>query len=482
MNIKRITAAVLSAMMLTSSAVFADNSEYSGEYQAFEQIAEYIAQRYIDDTVTKEEVMTQGLSRLLEGNDPLLIELLKSTLKSMDDYSEFYTAEEYMKFQQSMEKSFYGIGIIMQMQDDGYVMITDFAEENGTAEKNGFKIGDKIYKVDGFDVTGLSMDEVRARVIGEENTTVKITVLRDGNEVELETTRVAVHENTVGSGVLEGNIGYMQIVTFNSQTSSQFRENLDFMRESGVKKIILDLRNNTGGLVNAAVEIAQEIVPKGKIIDVKYRQSEYNITYKSTLPKKEFEWIVLVNEHTASSSEILASAMQDSKAAKLVGTKTFGKAVIQNMFPLTNGSVFKLTVGEYVTRNGKKINHTGLTPDVEVENIISSIDTAGYSSFDFKTKVSFGAYSDNVKAAKERLKILGFYKGDASNKVFDGELKEAVSNFQKANDLFSYGVLDIATQVTIDEVFSDIEITTDEQLKKAYSMLGGDVSKLFMTE
>lgn len=485
MKLKRIISAILMTIMLApASAAFAETNEtqYSGEYHAFKQIAEYVSERYIDESLTTEDIMAQGLSTLLEGNDPLLIELLKSTLESMDDYSEFFTAEEYKAFQQSIEKTFYGIGITMQMQEDGYVQIVSFIEENSTAEKNGFRVGDKIYKVDGVDVTGWTMDKVRSKVIGEENTTVRITVLRDGEEIELETTRVAVHEDTVAGGVLAGNIGYIQITSFSTSTYPQFAESLDFLRKKGVEKIILDLRNNVGGLVTSAVDIAEDIVPKGKIIDVKYRQSEYNVTYKSSLPKKEFDWVVLVNENTASAAEILASAIQDSGAGDLVGTTTYGKAVIQNMFPLTNGSVFKLTVGEYITRNGKEINHVGLTPDEYVENVVSKLDTTGYSFFDFKTKSAFGAYDNNVKAAKERLKVLGFFTEETDSRVFDSELKEAVSDFQKANDLFSYGILDIATQVKIEEAFSAIEITTDEQMKKAYSMLGGNADELFIDD
>ncbi|MBQ8300900.1 MAG: S41 family peptidase [Clostridia bacterium] len=485
MKLKRIISVILTSVMLAPTSVtFAktDEKEYSGEYQAFKQIAEYVSERYIDASLTTEDIMAQGLSAMLEGNDPLLIELLKSTLESMDDYSEFYTAEEYKAFQQSIEKTFYGIGITMQMLSDGYVQIVGFVEENGTAEKNGFKIGDKIYKVDGVDVTGWTMEQVRSKVIGEENTTVRITVLRDGEEIELKTTRVAVHEDTVGGGVLVGNIGYIQITSFSTSTYPQFVETLNFLREKGVEKIILDLRNNGGGIVTSAVDIAKDIVPKGKIIDVKYRQSEYDITYKSTLAKKEFDWVVLVNENTASAAEILASAMQDSGAAKLVGTTTYGKAVIQNMFPLTNGSVFKLTVGEYITRNGREINHIGLTPNEYVENVVSKIDTKGYSFFDFETKSAFGAYDDNVRAAKERLKILGFFEGETDNKVFDSDLKEAISDFQKASDLFSYGILDIATQVSIEKAFSAIETTTDEQRKKAYTMLGGNADDLFIND
>ena len=485
MELRKITAAVLSVVITASGTVFAapatktDETEYSGEYQAFEQIAEYVAERYIDDSYTKEEIMAQGLSDLLENNSPLLIELLKSTLESMDDYSEFYTAEEFKKFQNMINKTFYGIGITMRQDGKDYVEITGFVEGNDNAEKAGFKVGDRIYKVDGTDVTGWKMDDVRAKVIGEEGTTVKITVLRDGKEIELTATRVAVNETTVYSGVLQGDVGYIQITSFNGETAEDFEESLDMMREENVEKIILDLRNNGGGLVSAAIDIGKKIVPKGKIIDVKYRQSEYNETYMSNLAKKEFDFVVLVNEHTASASEILASAMQDSGAGVLVGTTTFGKAVIQNTFPLTNGSMFKLTVGQYITRNGNEINHKGITPDTYVENVTSKIDTSAYTPFDFATRSALGMNNDNVRAAKEKLRMLGYYDGDAEKSIFDEELKESVRSFQQANDIFSYGVLDIPTQERIDELFSDIDVTSDEQLKTAYKMFGGDVNNLF---
>lgn len=485
MELRKITAAVLSVVITASGTVFAapatktDETEYSGEYQAFEQIAEYVAERYIDDSYTKEEIMAQGLSDLLENNSPLLIELLKSTLESMDDYSEFYTAEEFKEFQNMINKTFYGIGITMRQDGKDYVEITGFVEGNDNAEKAGFKVGDRIYKVDGTDVTGWKMDDVRAKVIGEEGTTVKITVLRDGKEIELTATRVAVNETTVYSGVLQGDVGYIQITSFNAETAEDFEESLDMMREENIEKIILDLRNNGGGLVSAAIDIAKKIVTKGKIIDVKYRQSEYNETYMSNLAKKEFDFVVLVNEHTASASEILASAMQDSGAGVIVGTTTFGKAVIQNTFPLTNGSMFKLTVGQYITRNGNEINHKGITPDTYVENVTSKIDTSAYTPFDFATRSALGMNNDNVRAAKEKLRMLGYYDGDAENGIFDEELKESVRSFQQANDIFSYGVLDIPTQERIDELFSDIDVTSDEQLKTAYKMFGGDVNNLF---
>lgn len=481
MNLKKIIAALLSVTMtIAGGAAYAegkDNADetnsYSEEYKAFEQIAGYVADRYIDDSVTKDEIMVKGLSAVLEGDNTLLIDLLKATLESMDDYSEFYTAEEYKEFQNKLNPVFYGIGITMREAEDGFVEITGFAVGNNSAQQAGFEIGDKIYKVNGEDVKGIGTSAVRDKIAGEEMTSVDITVLREGKEIELTAIRVPVYERSVSGAVLEDNVGYIRIGSFANNTYAEFNESLDEMRKAEVKNIIIDLRNNTGGLVSSAVEIAQQIVPKGKIVDVKYRDSRYNITYNSNLTKQEFNFAVLVNQHTASAAEILASAIQDSGCGKLVGEQTYGKAVIQNTFPLTNGTVFKLTVGQYITRNGREINHKGLTPDEKVENTVSKIDMSKYTPFDFKTKSSLGSYGDNVKSAKEKLKVLGFYDAETESSVFDESIKESIKNFQLANDIFAYGVLDVPTQMRIDELFSDINQVEDNQLDAAYRLLTG---------
>lgn len=492
MNMKRLSAFILSAFMLFGSAALAAPEPtatpeptpypYSGEYGAFEEIAEAVSELYIDESYTKEKVMIGGvadlLSDMLENNEPLLVEVLKKTLESLDDYSEFYTPEEYKAFQEQLNYTFYGIGVSIRMGEDGYVEVTDFAEGSDNAEKAGFMVGDKLYKVNGEDLTGMSLDEVRSRIVGEEGTTVDVTVLRNGRELTLTAARVAINSATVYDAVLSGNIGYIRILTFGEDTADEFKKALDYMREKKVRKIILDLRNNVGGHVAAAVSIAQSIVPKGKVIDVKFRQPKYNMTYNSTLSKKEFDFAVLVNDHTASASEILASSIQDSGAGKLIGTQTFGKAVIQNTYPLSNGSMLKLTTGQYITRNGNEINHVGLTPNTYVENETTKLDLSEYTQFDYKTRTALGEKSENVRAAKERLQILGYYNGELDD-VFDVNLYDAIKIFQQTNALFGYGIIDIPTQKLMDEYVSEIEVMKDTQLEEAYKYCGGDIKKLY---
>ena len=423
--------------------------------------------------------MKLGLSSYLEEyDDEALVPLMKAALQSLDDYSDFYTRSEYIEYNNQLNKTFYGLGVMLR-QDGEYVAIDGFVEENSLAEISGFKADDKFVKVDGINVVGSSITEVRNLVVGELGTTVLVTVLRDGQEVEITGIRTAVNNATVSGGIFEGNIGYIKIVSFSSGTADEFTETMKSLRDSGVKKLILDLRNNPGGYLSAATAIAQEIVPAGKVVDVAYRDSTMNYTYYSELKDAPFDILVLVNGNTASSAEILASAIQDSGVGILMGEQTFGKAVIQSVFSLRNGMVFKLTIGQYLTRNGNEIDHVGLTPDKEVSNYSKKIDTSGYTKFDFLNRVSVGGSGTNVTAAKERLTIMGYFIGNLGNDVFNTDLRDAIKAFQTDNGLVDNGTLDIATQIKIKKVFESLETTVDFQMQEAYRYFGGNVDDLY---
>ena len=249
------------------------------------------------------------------------------------------------------------------------------------------------------------------------------------------------------------------------------------MRQAGIKKFILDLRNNGGGYVSSAVEIAKMVVPEGKIIDAYFRGEAAPISYTSELKKKEFEITVLVNENTASAAEILASAIQESGAAKLYGVRTFGKGVIQQAFPLMNGSVMKITTGKYITRNGNEIQGIGIEPDEYIKNYTEPINTKEYEQFDYKTKWSTGTDGIGVKAAKERLYLLRYYTGERTGTDFTDELAQAVLDFQADNELYPYGVLDITTQVKIENAFAKLQVLHDKQFDNAYQALGGIIEE-----
>ena len=486
-NLKKATVAALSAMMIIAPvSVFADTAdlkpreeiEVSRAYKNYEQIAKYVEEYYLDDSLTVEDIMVKGLSKYLDENETALDDMLKSMLSSLDPYSEFMTAEEYQQFNSSINQTFYGIGISMR-QSDEYVEIEGYVEENSLAERSGFKIGDKIVRVNGADVVGWSITDIRNKIIGEVNTTVNITVLRGDEYIDLVGIRTEVRQNTVLSAVFERNIGYIKISSFGDNTAAEFSQALDDFTAKGVTKVILDLRNNGGGRLDAAVKIAEMLVPQGKIVSVKYRQEKDNITYESKLLNPSKQLIVLVNEGTASSSEILASAIQDSGVGRLLGTQTYGKAVVQQTYPLNTGSVFKLTVAQYITRNGNEINNVGLTPDIFMINKTQQIDTTQYTQFDFRTKWAVGNSGAGVKAAKERLYMLGYYTGTSENDTFYEDLRSAVKAFQLDENLAPYGVIDIPTQVRMERRFESLQTYDDNQLEEAYKIFGGSVDDLY---
>ncbi len=470
-NLKKLAAALCAACTITSSVnVFAENP-YSSEYYILDQIASYVSELYIDENLSKEDALKIAISGMLDGDEEALVKSLKSMLEGLDPYSEYMTADEYSSFNSDLNHSFYGIGVIIQKKDD-YVTVMGFTD-NSPSEAAGVLSGDKISKVDGEYMKGMSIAQVREKILGELGTYVEVTFLRGENEYTAKIKRSEVRGDTVFYEKLKGDIGYITISDMAERTADEFSKKITEMRNTGVRKFILDLRNNGGGYLSSAVDIAKMIVPKGKIIDAEFRGNPEPITYNSELKSKEFEIAVLVNENTASAAEILASAIQDSGAGKLYGVRTFGKGVIQQAFPLMNGSVMKITTGKYITRAGKEINNIGIEPDEYIKNYTVPIDTKEYTSFDYKTKWEEGMSGDGVRAAKERLYLLRYYIGETDSDNYSADAVEAVKDFQEKNGLFPYGVLDITTQVKIENEFAKLEVMHDKQFDTAYQSLGG---------
>lgn len=474
--IKKIVS-ILVALSLSATYVLAnEEKEISPEYEYFEKVSGFAAEMYIDETVTKEDIMKMGLNKLLESKPELVEEILKAGFTSLDDYSEYYTYSEYREFYNSINHTFYGIGVVIQKEGD-YVKIVRCLDD-GSAVAAGVQTDDKIVKVDGVDVVGQTLDAIQSLIIGELGTTVEVTFLRGDKEYTYKLQRRPVSSETVGYSILEGNIAYVEIINFASSTAGEFHAILDELKSLGVTKIILDLRDNPGGYLDAAVEIGELIVPKGVIVQTMYRQEENNKTFYSELEEPEVEFAVLVNENTASAAEILSAAIQESGVGVLVGEVTFGKALIQEMIGLGDGSAFKITTGKYLTRNGNDINKIGIVPDYELPNAKQKITISNYTQFDHKTKWRMGDKGDGVKAAKERLLLLG-YEITSIDNIFNEELMKAVTKFQADAGLFPYGVIDLTTQKHMDNKFSQLYETVDMQLIKAYQLFGGTEEDLY---
>jgi carboxyl-terminal processing protease len=234
------------------------------------------------------------------------------------------------------------------------------------AEKAGLKTGDIICEVDGKDTLEMDTAGVASLVKGQEGTEVQIKIMRDGEYQTFTVTRATINVPTVTSEMLDNKIGYLTISEFSDVTAAQFEENYSKLMKDGMKSMIIDLRGNPGGTVTAVTQIASELLPKGLIF---YMEDKNGEREEYTCPGAAFDLplVVLVDEYSASASEILAGAIQDAGIGKLVGTKTFGKGIVQNLYPLGDGSAIKITVADYYTRNGRNIHKVGIEPDYTVE-------------------------------------------------------------------------------------------------------------------
>ncbi len=455
--------------MLTTMPVFADFE--SIEYDQFERLSGYASDLYIDETITADHIMENALRTVLKDKPELANELIKAGFQSLDEYSEYYTKEEFELFNRNLNHIVYGIGVIIQQIGD-YVTVMS-CTSGGGAEAAGVLSGDRISKVDGIDVKGYSVEKVQDLVVGEIDSEVTITFLRGDEEFEKVIKRQEVKGTTVAGEILEGRIGYIIISNFAVDTADEFNEILKQFKIAGVTKIILDLRDNPGGYLESAIAIAKVTVPRGVIVSTVYRNEWENEVVYSSLKDPSFQFAVLVNENTASAAEVLASAMGDSGVGIVIGEQTYGKGVIQQMFQMWDGTAFKITTGKYFTRAGHDIHGNGVEPDEHISNTIRRIDTTRYAQFDYKTEQVLGDTSVNVRAAKERLAILGYYSATIDD-ILDESFAEVVKKFQSDNELSATGNLDVITKVRIENTFYVLDEVYDEQLKYAYEYFGGN--------
>ena len=284
-----------------------------------------------------------------------------------DPYTEYYDEEETKALYESTNGEFSGIGATMsQSLDSGEITVSNVYEDS-PADKAGMKQGDVIYEVDGRSVSGQDLETVVSWIKGEQGTDVTLCVLRNGEEVELTATRDIIEVQTVSSEMKDGQIGYIAVSEFDSVTYDQFEAALDDLESQGMQGLVIDLRGNPGGNLTTVTDMLKLLLPEGTIVSTK---DKYGNTEEITCDgKHEFTkpLAVLVNQYSASASEIFSGAIQDYGTGTIVGMTTYGKGVVQQLMDLGDGTCLKVTIAEYYTPSGRSINGTGVEPDVEVE-------------------------------------------------------------------------------------------------------------------
>jgi len=351
-------------------------------------IMSYASSGVIDKDVVKK---AEGIYAMLENGylydidkDAVKEGVYKGIVNELGDpYSVYYTKEEFDAMMESSSGSFEGIGCYMTQDPDTMEVYVSHPMRNSPAEAAGLKVNDIIVTVDDEDISGQDINLVVSKIRGPKGTNVKLGIKRSGKDdiIEFTIERAVVYEESVEGGMLSDlledsdiyknidvdGVGYISIIEFADDTANQFRDELNALKDAGATSLIIDLRDNGGGYVDVCVEIADMILPECNIVSTK---DKHGITTKSDSSDEEYirmPIVVLANGNTASASEILIGALRDNDYATVIGEKTFGKGIVQEVLPLDDGSGIKFTICEYYTPSGKCIHDVGFEPDVKVE-------------------------------------------------------------------------------------------------------------------
>lgn len=322
---------------------------------------------------TKLGIVKQKLNSMYiyDMNEEKMIEnAIKGYVSGIGDkYTEYLSKEEMDDLLESTSGNYVGIGVYLgNNTEDNTVLIVGVIKDSVAAEA-GLEAGDVIKSIDGVEYTGEELNEASSALKDkEEGTEVKITVIRDSEELNFTLKRSNIRLKAVDSEIKDGNIGYIRISTFNEGTANEFKEAYKKIKEQGATSLIIDLRNNGGGLVSESLKIADTMVPKGKtMLITSNKESKEKIEKANQNPSVDMPVVILINENTASASEILAGCLKDNCNYKIFGVTSYGKGVIQTVYKFADGSGLKVTTEEYFTPNHNKINKVGIKPDENIE-------------------------------------------------------------------------------------------------------------------
>lgn len=444
---------VIGTNTITADTDTKEIEEYKKGVETLKEALQIIRENFVEE------------DKILEY-DSLFYGAIEGVVDSLGDpYSSFLDEEEWQNMENDLKGSFVGIGIYIQEDPENKGIIDIISPiETSPAFRAGIKPGDKIVEIDGKTIKGNDFADNKDLIKGEEGTYVELGIMRIGYDevIKLKVKREVVKEITVKGYMLDKKVGYVKITSFNEDTDEELVKTLQELKEKGIKSYILDLRDNPGGLLHIAVRCADRFLDIGKICYTRGRNTLYNSNYYAkkfnTKVDKDIPIVILINENSASASEIFTGALKDSDRAVVVGTKSYGKGMVQRLIPLKstdNTAGLRLTIQKYFTPKGTDINKVGISPDIEVKRDIE------YTQNDF-----FCIYKiRNTKDGKDL--IMEFYTG---NQDFT---EKDISEFYKKLSKKGY---DISKEILTAEIlrekqkysFIPYDLNYDIQLKTAY--------------
>ena len=323
-------------------------SEVEGKLNAIDSVLESFYFGDVDDETAKDNIYKAYLSSY------------------GDKYTMYYTADEYKALKESTNGKFYGIGAVCQLSGEGGVLLVD-VYDNGAGYQAGLRSGDRVVNVDGRDITGMELSSAVALIKGDKGTSVTLEVIRGTERLTFSAVRDAVEAKTVSYTLLDNNIGYLSISQFEEVTTKQFKAAVEDLQSQGMKGLVIDIRNNPGGLLDTVVGMLKYMLPDGLIVYTEDKQGNRKEYKGQDNDEFNLPLAVIVNGNSASGSEIFAGAIQDYGKGTIIGTQTYGKGIVQTVKPLTDGSAIKFTIAKYFTPKGQDIHGKGVTPDMVVE-------------------------------------------------------------------------------------------------------------------
>lgn len=323
-------------------------SEVEGKLNAIDSVLESFYFGDVDDETAKDNIYKAYLSSY------------------GDKYTMYYTADEYKALKESTNGKFYGIGAVCQLSGEGGVLLVD-VYDNGAGYQAGLRSGDRVVNVDGRDITGMELSSAVALIKGDKGTSVTLEVIRGTERLTFSAVRDAVEAKTVSYTLLDNNIGYLSISQFEEVTTKQFKAAVEDLQSQGMKGLVIDIRNNPGGLLDTVVGMLKYMLPDGLIVYTEDKQGNRKEYKGQDNDEFNLPLAVIVNGNSASASEIFAGAIQDYGKGTIIGTQTYGKGIVQTVKPLTDGSAIKFTIAKYFTPKGQDIHGKGVTPNMVVE-------------------------------------------------------------------------------------------------------------------
>lgn len=323
-------------------------SEVEGKLNAIDSVLESFYFGDVDDETAKDNIYKAYLSSY------------------GDKYTMYYTADEYKALKESTNGKFYGIGAVCQLSGEGGVLLVD-VYDNGAGYQAGLRSGDRVVNVDGRDITDMELSSAVALIKGDKGTSVTLEVIRGTERLTFSAVRDAVEAKAVSYTLLDNNIGYLSISQFEEVTTKQFKAAVEDLQSQGMKGLVIDIRNNPGGLLDTVVGMLKYMLPDGLIVYTEDKQGNRKEYKGQDNDEFNLPLAVIVNGNSASASEIFAGAIQDYGKGTIIGTQTYGKGIVQTVKPLTDGSAIKFTIAKYFTPKGQDIHGKGVTPDMVVE-------------------------------------------------------------------------------------------------------------------